>query len=132
MLNLLIHWMVLNLNDGFTLWGPVCALDLHIRSERRLKLNLHSAVLRDEATLWVESVFILDRNEGLVGVLAISFCAGTFWDDWHSVPVTFLYLPFVAWFCMVGLFLFDSVPCFTVPSLCCTRDDWIVCGDSYE
>ena len=52
------------LRVGFTLWGGFCILGLRLRSERRLRLNLHSMVLRDVVTLWVESVFILDRNEG--------------------------------------------------------------------
>ena len=33
--------------------------------EQRLPLVLHSLALRDVVTLWVESVFILDRSEGL-------------------------------------------------------------------
>ena len=39
-------------------------MGLRLQSERKLRLNLHAMVLRDVVTLWVESVFILDRNEG--------------------------------------------------------------------
>ena len=63
-LNLIILWVVLNFREGFTLWGGFCILGLRLRSERRFRLNLHSMVLRDVVTLWVESMFILDRNEG--------------------------------------------------------------------
>ena len=63
-LNLIFLWVVLNFREGFTLCGGFCILGLRLRSERRLRLNLHSMVLRNVVTLWVESVFILDRNEG--------------------------------------------------------------------
>ena len=63
-LNLIILWVVLNFREGFTLLGGFCILGLRLRSERRLRLNHHSTVLRDVVTLWVESVFILDCNEG--------------------------------------------------------------------
>ena len=39
-------------------------MDLRLGLERRLPLVLHSLALRDVVTLWVESVFILDRSEG--------------------------------------------------------------------
>ena len=38
---------------------------------------LHSLTLRDVVTLWVESVFILDRSEGLAvfaGVSSSAYC----------------------------------------------------------
>ena len=38
---------------------------LRLGLERRLPMVLHSLALRDVVTLWVESVFILDRSEGL-------------------------------------------------------------------
>ena len=63
-LNLIILWVVLNFRERFTLWSGFCILGLRLQSERRLRLNLHSMVLRDVVTLWVGSVFILDRNEG--------------------------------------------------------------------
>ena len=63
-LNLIILWVVLNFREGFTLWGGFCILGLRLRSERRFRLNLHSMVFRDVVTIWVESVFIVDRNEG--------------------------------------------------------------------
>ena len=40
--------------------------------ERRLQLVLHSLALRDVVTLWVESVFILDRSEGLAVFAGVS------------------------------------------------------------
>ena len=40
--------------------------------ERRLQLVLHSLALRNVVTLWVESVFILDRSEGLAIFAGVS------------------------------------------------------------
>ena len=40
--------------------------------EQRLPLVLHSLALRDVVTLWVESVFILDRSEGLAVFAGVS------------------------------------------------------------
>ena len=64
--------------------------------------------------------------------LTISFCAGALWVERHSVPVACLSLPCVAWFWNVGLLLFDSVPCFAIPAIRCTRDNWIFLDDSYK
>ena len=46
-------------------WSGVYIWVLRLGSKRRLQLVLHSLALRDVVTLWVESVFILNRNEGL-------------------------------------------------------------------
>ena len=46
----------------------VLCLDL----ERRLPMVLHSLALRDVVTLWVESVCILDRSEGLAVFAGVS------------------------------------------------------------
>ena len=40
--------------------------------ERRLPMVLHSLALCDVVTLWVESVFILDRSEGLAVFSGVS------------------------------------------------------------
>ena len=40
--------------------------------ERRLPMVLHSLALRDVVTLWVESVFILDRSERLAVFAGVS------------------------------------------------------------
>ena len=39
------------LSGRFYTLGGFCILGLHLRSERRLRLNLHSMVLRDVVTL---------------------------------------------------------------------------------
>ena len=64
--------------------------------------------------------------------LAISFCAGALWVERRNVPVACLSLPCVAWFWNVDLLLFDSIPCFAIPVIRCTRDNWIFLDDSYE
>ena len=56
---------VSELSVRFHNWNGVCIWVLRLGSTRRLQLVLHSLALRDVVTLWVESVFILDRNEGL-------------------------------------------------------------------
>ena len=45
---------------------------LHLGWERRLPIVLHSLTLRDLVTLWVESVFILVRSEGLAVFAGVS------------------------------------------------------------
>ena len=62
--------MGLNFRDGFTLW-------IRLRSEQRLRRNLHSQIIRDGVTRWVESV---------------SFSIVT--KDWHIFLV--IHLGFVA------------------------------------
>ena len=53
------------LSVRFPNWGGVYIWVFRFGSKRRLQLVLHSLALRDVVTLWVESMFILDRNEGL-------------------------------------------------------------------
>ena len=45
---------------------------LRLGLERRLPMVLHSLALRDVVTLWVESVFILGRSEGLAVFAGVS------------------------------------------------------------
>ena len=58
---------------------------LRLGLERRLPMVLHSLALRDVVTLWVESVFILVRSEGLAVSSSVHCHLTVSLADWTPV-----------------------------------------------
>ena len=76
------------LSVRFHNWNGVYIGILHLGSTRRLQLVLHSLALCDVVTLWVECVFILDRNEGLEVFPEVSYWVNaifSFFTEWALV-----------------------------------------------
>ena len=74
-----------------------------IETKASIQLVLHSLALRDVVTLWVESVFILDRNEGLA--FFFSFFPGV--SSWVSCRFQFLWQS-GHWSCLTLLYITSS------------------------
>ena len=87
---------VSELSVRFHNWNGVYIWVFRLGSTRRLQLVLHSLALRDVVTLWVESVFILDRNKGLAVFLEFSswvHCCFQFLSQsghWSCLPLLYM------------------------------------------
>ena len=80
------------LSVRFHNWNGVYIGVLHLGSTQRLQLVLHSLALRDVVTIWVESVFILDRNEGLEVFLKILLGFIAIFSFFHRVGTGHIFL----------------------------------------
>ena len=70
-LTLIFSWLFWNFGRISHLWWTLLWV-LLLGLERRLPMVLHSLALCDVVTLWVESVFILERSEGLAVFAGVS------------------------------------------------------------
>ena len=70
-LTLIFSWLFWTFGRVSLLWCTLLWV-LRLGLERRLPMVLHSLALRDVVTLWVESVCILDRSEGLAVFAGVS------------------------------------------------------------
>ena len=70
-LSLIFSWVFWTFGRVSLLWCTLLWV-LRLGLERRLPMVLHSLALRDVVTLWVESVCLLDRSEGLAVFAGVS------------------------------------------------------------
>ena len=108
-----VHWLsvvmdtcrLLNGLDSLLVWSFRDGV-LRLGLERRLSMVLHSLALRDVVTLWVESVFILVRSEGLAVFAGVS-------SSVHCHLIVYL----AEW----TLVMFSSALCFVILRLGASR-----------